>query len=92
MKTYWGVEVEVFLTSALVEGEWLASLPGRFTSRERAPVTHWIGSCMSLRTCLDTVVKRINSVGIALGYGMDDRGSRVPFSAGARDFAPHRHV
>jgi hypothetical protein len=30
-------------TSALHEGEWTALLPGRFTPRERAPGTHWIG-------------------------------------------------
>jgi hypothetical protein len=31
------------LTPALDGGEWSASRPGRFTRRERAPVTHWIG-------------------------------------------------
>jgi hypothetical protein len=31
------------LTSALDGGEWSASRPGRFTPRERAPGTHWIG-------------------------------------------------
>jgi hypothetical protein len=31
------------LTSALHEGEWSASRPGRFTSGERAPGSHWIG-------------------------------------------------
>jgi hypothetical protein len=31
------------LTSALDGGEWSASHPGRFTSRERAPGTHWLG-------------------------------------------------
>jgi len=25
--------------------EWSASQPGRFTPRERAPGTHWIGNC-----------------------------------------------
>jgi hypothetical protein len=31
------------------------------------------------------------SVGIALGYGLDDRGSRVRFPAGAGNFSlPHR--
>jgi hypothetical protein len=34
------------LTSALEGGEWLASRPGRFTPRERAPCTHWIGGCV----------------------------------------------
>jgi hypothetical protein len=36
MEAYWE-------TSALDGGEWLASRPGRFTARERAPGTHWIG-------------------------------------------------
>jgi hypothetical protein len=31
------------LTSALDGGEWSPSRPGRFTPRERAPGTHWIG-------------------------------------------------
>jgi hypothetical protein len=31
------------LTSALDGGEWLASRPGRFTPREKALDTHWIG-------------------------------------------------
>jgi hypothetical protein len=34
----------IFLTSALVGGDWLTSRPGRFTPGERAPSTHWIGS------------------------------------------------
>jgi len=31
------------LTSPLDGGEWSASQPGHFTSRERAHGTHWIG-------------------------------------------------
>jgi len=31
------------LTSALGTGEWSALRPGRFTPREKAPVTHGIG-------------------------------------------------
>jgi hypothetical protein len=40
MKMYGGVDVQihVFLTLALVGGEWSALPPG-----ERAPGTHWIG-------------------------------------------------
>jgi hypothetical protein len=30
-----------------------------------------------------------SSVGIALGYGLDDRGSRVRFPAGAGNFSLH---
>jgi hypothetical protein len=33
----------LFLTSALVGGEWSTSRPGRFTPGERAPGTHWRG-------------------------------------------------
>jgi hypothetical protein len=33
-----------------------------------------------------------SSVGIALGYGLDDRGSRVRFPAGAENFSLHYHV
>jgi hypothetical protein len=32
------------------------------------------------------------SVGIALGYGLDDRGSRVRFPAGAGNFSLHHRV
>jgi hypothetical protein len=60
MKTYCGVEVyfNAFLTSALDGGEWSASCPGRFTSRERDPGTHRIGGWVGNRAVLDTVVKR----------------------------------
>jgi hypothetical protein len=37
-------------------------------------------------------MNRDNSVGIALGYGLDDRGSRVRFLAGAGNFALHHRV
>jgi hypothetical protein len=35
---------------------------------------------------------RHSSVGIALGYGLDDRGSRVRFPAGAWNFSLHHRV
>jgi hypothetical protein len=35
---------------------------------------------------------RDSSVGIALGYGMDDRDSRVRFSAGNGNFSLHHRV
>jgi hypothetical protein len=35
---------------------------------------------------------RDSSVGIALGYGLDNRGSRVRFPAGAGDFSLHHRV
>jgi hypothetical protein len=31
------------LTSALVEGLWPPSRPGRFTAEQRVPCTYWIG-------------------------------------------------
>jgi hypothetical protein len=60
MKKYGGVyvKVHIFLTSALVGGEWVASRPGRFTPRERAPGTHWIGGWVGPRAGLDDVEKR----------------------------------
>jgi hypothetical protein len=33
-----------------------------------------------------------SSVGIALGYGLDDRGSRVRFPAGAENCSLHHRV
>jgi hypothetical protein len=46
------------LTSALGGDEWSVSRPGRFTSRERAYGTHWIGGWMGPSAVLDAVVKR----------------------------------
>jgi hypothetical protein len=38
------------------------------------------------------VGSRDSSVGIALGYGLDDRGSRVRFPAGAGNFSLHHRI
>jgi hypothetical protein len=59
MKAYGGVDVEIhiFLTSALVGGEWSASRPCRFTPGERAPVIHWIGGCVNPGGGLDDMEK-----------------------------------
>jgi hypothetical protein len=35
---------------------------------------------------------RDSSVGIALGYGLDDRGSKVRFQKGAGNFSFHHRV
>jgi hypothetical protein len=40
----------------------------------------------------DNFMSRDSSVGIALGYGLDDRGSRVRFPAGAGNFSLHHRV
>jgi hypothetical protein len=60
MKEYVGVDVQIhiFLTSALVGGEWLASRPGRVTPGKTAPGTHWIGGWVDPRAGLDDVGKR----------------------------------
>jgi hypothetical protein len=52
------VYIHIFMTSALVGGEWSASRPGRFTPGERAPVTHCIGGWVGPRTGLDDMEKR----------------------------------
>jgi hypothetical protein len=56
MKAYGGVEV--FLTSALVGGEWSALRYGRFNPGERACSTHWIEGWVGPRASLDNVEKK----------------------------------
>jgi hypothetical protein len=60
MKTYGRVDawIHIFLTSALVLGEWSASRTGSFTHGERGPGTHWIGGWVGPRVGLDDVEKR----------------------------------
>jgi hypothetical protein len=60
MKPYGGVDVliHIFLTSALVGGEWSASRPSRFTPGERARGAHWIGGPVGPRAGLDDVENR----------------------------------
>jgi hypothetical protein len=43
-------------------------------------------------SCLKQAKSRDSSVGIALGYGLGDRGSRVRFPAGAGNFSLHHRV
>jgi hypothetical protein len=59
MKTYGGgdVQIHVFLTSALVGGEWSPSRPSRFTPKERVPGTHRIGGWVGPRASLDDMEK-----------------------------------
>jgi hypothetical protein len=52
-----GGTVPPFLTSALDGGEWSASCLRLFTSRTRAPGTHWIGGWVDPRACLYAVEK-----------------------------------
>jgi hypothetical protein len=60
MRTYGGVDaqIHVFLTSALVRGEWPASRPGRFTPGERVPGTHGIGGWVDPRAGMNDVERR----------------------------------
>jgi hypothetical protein len=52
------VWIHIFLTTALVGGEWSASRPCRFTHKERAAGTYWIGGWVGPRVDLDNVEKR----------------------------------
>jgi hypothetical protein len=60
MKTYGGMDVYIHVlpTSALVVGEWSASLPGRFTPGKIVPITYWIQSWVDPRTGVDDVERR----------------------------------
>jgi hypothetical protein len=60
MKAYGGVHVQIniFLTSALVGGEWSASRPGRF-----APGAHWTGGWVNPRAGVDNVEKILDPTG-----------------------------
>jgi hypothetical protein len=52
------VYIHVFLTSALVAGEWSTSRRTPFAPGGRTPYTHWIGCWMGPRTDLDDVKKK----------------------------------
>jgi hypothetical protein len=48
------VWIHIFLTLALVGGEWSASRPGSFTPGERAPGTRWIGGWVGHRAGMES--------------------------------------
>jgi hypothetical protein len=50
--------MHIFLSSALVGGEWSASRLGRFTLVENSPCTYWIGGWVDPRVGLEDVEKR----------------------------------
>jgi hypothetical protein len=58
MKMYGDVSIHIFLTSALIGGDWSASRPGRFTQGETTRGTHWMGCWVGTRTSLDDVEKK----------------------------------
>jgi hypothetical protein len=72
----------IFLTSALVGGEWSVSRPDRFTPGERATGTHWIGDWVDPRAGLDDVEKKklLNLHGLELR----------PLGRPARSQSPYR--
>jgi hypothetical protein len=47
---------------------------------------------LNFSTELSILKRSGSSVGIALGYGLDDRGSRVRLLAGAGNFSLHHRV
>jgi hypothetical protein len=47
---------------------------------------------LKLKPALEGGKSRDSSVGIAVGYGLDDRGSRVRFPAGAGNFSLRHRV
>jgi hypothetical protein len=51
-----------------------------------------LGSSVSVVSLRANEGSRVRSVGIALGYGLDDRGSRVRFLTGAGNFSLHHRV
>jgi hypothetical protein len=51
------VQIHIFLTSALVGGEWSSSRTSHFTPKETAPGTHRIGGWVGPRAGLDNVEK-----------------------------------
>jgi hypothetical protein len=60
MKTYGGLDAQiyVFLTSALVVGEWSASPTVALPSSKKVPDTQWIGGLVGPRAGLDDMEKR----------------------------------
>jgi hypothetical protein len=60
MKTYWGVDVQLytFLASALDGGEWSASLPSPLNPGGKALSAHRIGVWVGPRTSVDAVRKK----------------------------------
>jgi hypothetical protein len=59
MNTSWGWRYSSTILDFGIDGiVWSPSRPGRFTSRERAPGTHWIGGLVGHRAGLDAMEKR----------------------------------
>jgi hypothetical protein len=52
------VYIHIFLTAALVGGDWSASRPCRFTPGEKVPGINWIEGWVGLRAGLDDLEKK----------------------------------
>jgi hypothetical protein len=64
--------VSPFLTSSLDGGEWSASRPGRFTSKEITPGCHWIGGWMGPRASPDCVEKTKSYTAVNIIHNLCD--------------------
>jgi hypothetical protein len=53
MNTYGGVDVQIYVFLALVDGEWSASRPSRITPAENRPDTHWRQGWVGPRAGMD---------------------------------------
>jgi hypothetical protein len=79
MKMYGGLQrkLHAFLPSALDVGEWSASRPGRFTLREKATGTHWIGGWVGPRAVLDIAVVQYQQIKMILTLKLKSQTSYV---------------
>jgi hypothetical protein len=66
---------------------WCGRIPGRDVTCHKKDSAPW-----SLLFVIVPLKSRDSSVGIALGYGLDDRRSRVRLPAGAGNFSLHNRV
>jgi hypothetical protein len=55
-------------------------------------ITNHVSDCINLLVRIALIICNHSAVGIALSYGLDDRGSRVRFTAGAGNFSLHHRV
>jgi hypothetical protein len=77
---------------------WVRALDLQNTNHDASGTHQWLGGlvvsilAMYLKGPGWIQMSRDSSVGIALGYGLDDWGSRVRFPAGAGNFSHHHRV
>jgi hypothetical protein len=75
---------DLFCVWASFDSRYLLALRSKYSS---------LTLCYQITSvCVFLLKSRDSSVGIALGYGLDDRGSRVRFPAGARNFSLHHRL